>query len=132
MKTTFDLPDPLLRQAKSVAAEQGRPLRDLVAEAIQEKLALHQSAGDEAKAKKPSDWDVYAAKLQKQPDGSYINPDGLDDDDPFYEILESIREERRGWQPRDPFADYESDELPAAQVESDETQNAQTPARAKR
>ena len=40
MKTTFDLPEPLLREAKSVAAKQGRPLRDLVAEALAEKLAL--------------------------------------------------------------------------------------------
>jgi hypothetical protein len=31
MKTTFDLPDPLLRRAKAVAAEQGRPLRDFIA-----------------------------------------------------------------------------------------------------
>ena len=38
MKTTFDLPDPLVRQAKALAARQGRPLRDFVAEAIDEKL----------------------------------------------------------------------------------------------
>lgn len=39
MKTTFDLPDELVRKAKALAAQQGRPLRNLVAEAIAEKLA---------------------------------------------------------------------------------------------
>jgi len=38
VKTTFDLPDPLMRKAKALAARQGRPLRDFVAEAIDEKL----------------------------------------------------------------------------------------------
>ena len=39
MKTTFDLSDALLRKAKAVAAAQGRPLRALVAEAIEGRLA---------------------------------------------------------------------------------------------
>lgn len=38
MKTTVDLPDSLLRDAKAAAARQGRTLRDLVAEALNEKL----------------------------------------------------------------------------------------------
>ena len=38
MKTTLEIPDFLLRRAKSVAAERGIPLRQFVTEAIQEKL----------------------------------------------------------------------------------------------
>jgi len=39
MKTTIEIPDPLFRRAKSKAAERGQPLKDFVAEALQEKLA---------------------------------------------------------------------------------------------
>jgi len=39
VKTTFDLPETLLREAKAAAAQQGRPLRDFVAEAMADKLA---------------------------------------------------------------------------------------------
>jgi hypothetical protein len=38
MKTTLEIPDQLFRRAKSVAAEQGIPLRELVTEALAEKL----------------------------------------------------------------------------------------------
>lgn len=39
MKTTIEIPDPLFRKAKSKAAERGQTLRELVTEALQEKLA---------------------------------------------------------------------------------------------
>jgi hypothetical protein len=39
MKTTLEIPDPLFRRAKSKAAERGQTLRQLVTEALQEKLA---------------------------------------------------------------------------------------------
>jgi hypothetical protein len=39
MKTTIDIPDLLFRRAKSKAAERGQPLKEFVAEALQEKLA---------------------------------------------------------------------------------------------
>lgn len=39
MKTTIEIPDPLFRRAKARAAERGQTLRQLVAEALQEKLA---------------------------------------------------------------------------------------------
>lgn len=39
MKTTIELPDALLRRAKSVAAERGQPLKTLVIEALTEKLS---------------------------------------------------------------------------------------------
>ena len=38
VKTTLEIPDFLFRRAKSVAAERGIPLRQLVTEALQEKL----------------------------------------------------------------------------------------------
>jgi hypothetical protein len=101
MKTTFDLPDPLLRQAKAAAADQGRPLRDLVAEALAEKLAALAVAKG-ARKSRDKEWKAFEAKLQKQPDGSYINPE-IPEDDNFAEILESIRAERLAWRPRNPF-----------------------------
>ena len=38
MKTTLEIPDALFRRAKSAAAEKGIPLRELVSEALAEKL----------------------------------------------------------------------------------------------
>lgn len=40
MKTTLEIPDLLFRRAKAAAAERGIPLRQLVTEAVQEKLRL--------------------------------------------------------------------------------------------
>jgi hypothetical protein len=39
VKTTIEIPDPLFRKAKSKAAERGQSLKELVAEALREKLA---------------------------------------------------------------------------------------------
>jgi hypothetical protein len=39
MKTTLEIPDAIFRRAKSLAAERGIPLRELVTEAVKEKLA---------------------------------------------------------------------------------------------
>ncbi len=39
MKTTIEIPDPLFRKAKSRAAERGQSLKQLVAEALRDKLA---------------------------------------------------------------------------------------------
>ena len=39
MKTTVEIPDSLFRRAKSRAAERGQTLKELVTEALQEKLA---------------------------------------------------------------------------------------------
>ena len=39
MKTTIEIPDRLFRKAKARAAERGQTLKQLVAEALQEKLA---------------------------------------------------------------------------------------------
>jgi hypothetical protein len=44
MKTTIEIPDPLFRKAKSKAAERGQTLKELVTEALQEKLAAPMGA----------------------------------------------------------------------------------------
>ena len=41
MKTTLEIPDLLFRKAKSKAAERGQTLRQLVTEALQEKLGAN-------------------------------------------------------------------------------------------
>ncbi|MGK0188922.1 MAG: hypothetical protein ACI9R3_004736 [Verrucomicrobiales bacterium] len=43
MKTTLELPDDLFRLAKIAAARQGRPLKDIFAEALREKLMRSES-----------------------------------------------------------------------------------------
>jgi len=42
MKTTLEIPDPVFRRAKSVAAQRGMALRAFVTEAVEEKLASSQ------------------------------------------------------------------------------------------
>ena len=101
MKTTFDLPEPLLRRAKAAAAHQGRPLRDLVADAIEGKLVADEAAA-RAASQRDNAWKAFTKRLQKLPDGSFFNPDGIDDEG-FFESLEGVRAEGRDWQPRDPF-----------------------------
>jgi hypothetical protein len=38
MKTTLEIPDALFRRAKAAAAERGIPLRQLISDAVAEKL----------------------------------------------------------------------------------------------
>ena len=38
MKTTLDIPDPVLRRAKAEAAQRGISLRQFVTEAVEEKI----------------------------------------------------------------------------------------------
>ena len=111
MKTTFDLPEPLLRRAKAAAAHQGRPLRDLVAEAIDAKLAADRVAA-RAVSKQSNEWDAFKAQLIQQPDGSWFNPNGIDDEG-FFEALEEVRHERLMQQsPRESIAGLPSGPLP--------------------
>ena len=93
MKTTFDLPDPLLRRAKAAAAAQGRPLRALVAEAIEARLAGPAPALARRSEPPADEWQAFLGTLELQPDGSYINPNAADDG-AFFEGLEDIRRER--------------------------------------
>lgn len=61
MKTTLDIPDPLFRRAKSLAATRGQSLKDFVAEALAEKLA---SNTDRARTSEP-DWMQGFGKLKR-------------------------------------------------------------------
>jgi hypothetical protein len=45
VKTTIEIPDALLRRAKSAAAKRGIPLRALVAEALTDKLRTPDPGG---------------------------------------------------------------------------------------
>lgn len=103
MKTTFDLPDPLLRRAKALAAQQGRPLRDLVAEAIGEKL--EHTAGSAAAGTQPGEgrreaWERWRTRLVQLPDGGWLNPEGIEDES-FFQSLDGVRGET--WVSRNPF-----------------------------
>jgi len=57
MKTTLEIPDALFRRAESKAAEQGIPLRELVTEAVEDKLRVAPAAGE-----KP--WMKHMGKLK--------------------------------------------------------------------
>jgi hypothetical protein len=62
MRTTVDLPDELLRQAKSEAALRGRKLKDLVEEGLRLVVtgaSIHEaSESSSPKSKKPSAHDL--------------------------------------------------------------------------
>ena len=57
MKIILDIPDPILRRAKTIAAQRGIPLRVFVTEAVEEKLA-----GASQKGEKP--WARLAGGLE--------------------------------------------------------------------
>jgi hypothetical protein len=46
VKNTLDIPDVVLRRAKSAAAARGVPLREFVTEAVKDKLAPKTRAGE--------------------------------------------------------------------------------------
>jgi len=47
MKTTLEIPDPIFRRAKSVAAERGIPFREFVTEAVKDKLVADAKAAEQ-------------------------------------------------------------------------------------
>lgn len=61
MKTTIEIPDLLFRKAKSKAAERGQTLRELVIEALREKLA---AGASKARAAEP-EWMRGFGKLRR-------------------------------------------------------------------
>jgi hypothetical protein len=58
MRTTIDLPDDLLRRAKSEAALSGRKLKDLVEQGLRLVLAAPPAGGEASPKKKPSMHDL--------------------------------------------------------------------------
>ena len=60
MKTTFDIPDVLLRRVKARAALKGASMREFVVEAVEEKLSA-EAAGN----KRPSGWRRVFGKAPK-------------------------------------------------------------------
>jgi len=57
MKTTLEIPDPIFRRAKAMAAQRGIPLRQFVTEAVEEKMQTKRAG-----AEKP--WVKLAGKLR--------------------------------------------------------------------
>ncbi len=57
MKTTLEIPDPIFRRAKSLAAEQGIPFRQFVTDAVEDKVRARTAGRD-----KP--WVKLAGKLR--------------------------------------------------------------------
>jgi hypothetical protein len=49
VKTTLEIPEPLFRKAKATAARQGRTLKQLVQEALSEKIARVNGASSQQK-----------------------------------------------------------------------------------
>ncbi len=45
MKTTLEIPDALFRRAKTAAADRGIPFRELVSEALTDKLRANDGVG---------------------------------------------------------------------------------------
>ena len=89
MKTTLDLPEPLLRKAQAVAARQGRKLDDLVAEALAEKLTATAGIGSNTQPR-ANEWIAFESTLVRMPDGSVMNPNGIADEG-FFADVEAAR-----------------------------------------
>ena len=90
MNVTLDLPDQLLRQAQVRADELGCSLQTLVIQALSEKLASLPAAPEPIAKDGRQE---LASRLQLQPDGTYFNPDGIEDEE-FFRNLERIRSGR--------------------------------------
>ena len=89
MKITLNLPEFLLRRAEAAAAQQRRTLDELVAEAVELKVTADEAAADAAVASENA-LAAFAASLQRMPDGSYFNPNGIEDEG-LFETLEKLR-----------------------------------------
>lgn len=92
MPKTFELPEALRHRAEAAAADEGRTLEDWVALAVEAKAAAHEEAF-RALAASAAASEAFAARLRRMPDGSYFNPDGIEDEG-FFETLENLRSGR--------------------------------------
>jgi len=59
VKTTLEIPGPLFRKAKAIAARQGRTLKHLVQEALSEKIARVDGVNRQQKP-----WMILAGELK--------------------------------------------------------------------
>ena len=62
MKTTLEIPEPLFRKVKATAARQGRTLKQLVQEALSEKIARVDGV-----SRKQKPWMVFSGGLEASP-----------------------------------------------------------------
>lgn len=72
MRTTVDIPDRLLRQARAHAALQGKSLKDLVNEALEMKIA--QGTADEGDPLRDSSADGMPGRLTLRSAGRFRIP----------------------------------------------------------
>jgi hypothetical protein len=71
MKTPIELPDELVSQAKATAARRGTALKQLVREALQEKLAREEGVSD--RVSRPRQWPVPPLKISSEEAASIDN-----------------------------------------------------------
>ena len=81
MRTTVDIPDELLRRAKSEAALRGRKLKDLVEEGLRLVLAAPFSGGDAPPPKKVTAHDLLKDLIFEDDDG----PDDLSTNKKYFD-----------------------------------------------
>ncbi|RQW80803.1 MAG: hypothetical protein EHM62_05410 [Methylococcus sp.] len=95
MKTTLELPDDLMQRMKLRAAERNRKLKDVIEEVIRRGLVTTERS-------EANSLDALKNRLIHNADGTYTNPDGIDDPE-FFTELEHIRESNRKEPFHDPF-----------------------------
>lgn len=95
MKTTLELPDDLMQIMKLQADVRNRKLMDVIEEAIRRGLATTEEPEANSLA-------ALKNRLILNADGTYTNPDGIDDPE-FFSELERIRESNRKEPLNDPF-----------------------------
>lgn len=71
MKTTIELPDDLFREAKATAARRGTALKQLVREALEEKLAREGVSPNQI-ADRSLEWPVPPLRLPRE-EGTLID-----------------------------------------------------------
>lgn len=65
MKTTLEIPDPLFRKAKAAAAARGQTLKQLVNEALRDKLAKPEARNPPAWMKLCGALKAHSAELRR-------------------------------------------------------------------
>lgn len=75
MKTTVEIPDLLFRKAKATAAQRGQSLKQLITEALQEKLAANEATGETSEP----EWMCAFGKLRHLQDETALVQDRVDE-----------------------------------------------------